>query len=238
MIATVTLLRELQERLPVASDERKLSILRSAVALCIGAMPKASPEIVRLFDAVLEQLADHMDAAALAELSAALSRVEIAPPKILMTLAESDHEIAAPILERSRALSEKDLTKLAERGSEEALQSLARRATISISLSDILITRGGRITLLTLSANDGARFSDIGVEILVEKSKGDTVLQMVLSKRADLPEPSRQELAVLMEVRLKNGADDGSAPESHSLVVRQSPEPAVQKLRAYISKHR
>lgn len=216
-------LADIRSAFSAADAHAKLGIFRRAIALCVASMPTASDQVVNLFDIVIAQLSQFMDFDALLELSEALSTLERAPRGMLHTLAEGRYSIAKPIIEKSPAIDESVLIRIANRGDEDFLFSIARRPTISIRLSDILITKGGRATILTLAKNAGAQFSDYGIELLVTNAGTDPTLQMILTRRTDLPPAATSRLAVLMEIRMASALERaGQAPEipEHRLIVR------------------
>ncbi len=197
-----SLVSEIRNEFLAAQPRERLSIFRRAIVLCKSAMPAANDEIVDLFDELIGQFATRMDFDALLELSEALSTLERAPRGILNSLAEGQYTLARPILERSPAIDEAVLIRIANKGDDNCLHSMAKRAQVSVRLSDIIVTKGGRATLLTISRNEGALFSSYGIELLVTKSESDRTLQMILTRRSDLSPKANERLAVLAEIRM------------------------------------
>ena len=58
---------------------------------------------------------------------------------------------------------------------------------MSEAVTDVLVTRGEREVVHSVTQNDGARFSDAGFGVLVERSAGDDALAQRVGIRADIP---------------------------------------------------
>ena len=71
-------------------------------------------------------------------------------------------EVAGPILSQSNRLTDEDLLAIARDNSQERLLAISKRATLSEKVSDVLVTRGNRDVVLSVTQNEGARFSDTG----------------------------------------------------------------------------
>ena len=96
-------------------------------------------------------------------------------------------EVAGPILSRSNRLTDEDLLAIAGDKSQERLLAISKRTTISETVSDVLVTHGNRDVVLSVTRNEGARFSDAGYGKLVDRSIDDEVLAICVSMRKDIP---------------------------------------------------
>ncbi len=78
-------------------------------------MQSYTGEQIELFDEVMGRLIKSGDRALLAEASKSLATLEMAPVKVLGTLARhSDITVCGPILEEGKALPDKDLIAIAD----------------------------------------------------------------------------------------------------------------------------
>src|SRR5262249_25902269 len=61
------------------------------------------------------------------------------------------------------------------------------RPSLTPGVTDVLVTRGDRQVVHSVTRNTGARFSDAGFRMLVKRSIGDDVLAMHVGSRKDIP---------------------------------------------------
>ena len=130
-----------------------------------------------------------------------------APPKILRILAGDDAiNVASPILVQSEQLDDESfLIDCAKSKSQDHLLAISRRRTLAEALTDILLVRGDRQVVLSTASNAGAKISNKGFAILVDRSSGDDRLALCVGTRPDVsPQIFRQLLDVASKaVRLK-----------------------------------
>ena len=69
--------------------------------------------------------------------------------------------------------------------------AIAGRATLSENVTEVLVRHGNREVLLTVSQNDGARFSHDGVSGLLDRAVGDKQILASLARRKHEFTPSR-----------------------------------------------
>jgi uncharacterized protein (DUF2336 family) len=104
--------------------------------------------------------------------------------------------IAGPVLTQSSRLSESDLIDVAKVKGQHHLLAISGRASLSESVTDVLVERGDMQVYHELARNAGAQFSEDGFASLVKKSAGDEKLAERLGVRLDIPlELLRQLLA-------------------------------------------
>jgi uncharacterized protein (DUF2336 family) len=71
-------------------------------------------------------------------------------------------DVAGPILRRSNSLTDEDLLAIASNDSQDRLLAISKRSSLSEKVSDVLVTHGNRDVVLSVTQNEGARFSDVG----------------------------------------------------------------------------
>ncbi len=216
------LIEEVETELAKASPFRRLDMLRRVTDLCVISAPSLKDDHLDAFDQVITWMAHDMEYRARLELSHRLSTLERAPQTILTELAEDDSfEIAQPILENSRAVAEEVLVRIAERGDEERLISIANRSTVSERLTDIIVQNGGTLSVRTAAQNKGARFSEFGFNQMTVRAQKDTGLHGVLAKRSDLPPEVVTRLAEQAKIRATKALENDlghRGGELHSVV--------------------
>ena len=193
---SVSLLAELETALSAGNFDRRNQILSSVTDLFINGAPHLSEEQICVFDDVITRLMSAIEAKARAKLADRLAPIANAPLNVVALLASDDDiEIARPILVQSRRVKEDTLIAAAASKSQQHLFAISQRGTLSEALTDVLVERGDRDVVHSVVKNRGARFSDAGFRILVNRSTGDDALASEVGTRTDIP---RQHFLMLL----------------------------------------
>jgi Uncharacterised protein conserved in bacteria (DUF2336) len=135
-----------------------------------------------------------------------------------------DPSVAAVVLQRSPVLTDDDLTAVALNHSAGHMIAIAGRATLSENVTEVLVRHGNREVLLTVSQNDGARFSHDGVSGLLDRAVGDKQILASLARRKH--EFTPQQVHRLQKIAQEAGA--GSALRS-AKASPQDRRPALER---------
>jgi uncharacterized protein (DUF2336 family) len=201
------------------SSERRRELLREVTDMFFSAPPQQSNELA-LFDDVLSQLTGEMEEAVRAELSERLADIARPPRKLLVNLAGDSIAVAAPVLTRSRALTEDDLLRLARTHDQGHLRAISQRETVSEAVSDAIVERGDDTTLSTLLSNEHATLSRAAHEAAIDRATVNPELHQVVINRQSLPVDLLNEMYFVVEARLRdkilerNAAVDPAALEA------------------------
>ena len=189
MISQSTVIKELEDVLRDGPATRGATMLRQITALLLDSGLCYSPEQIELFDEVLGRLAEGIEAKVRAELSVRLCDASFAPPRLLRQLAlDQVIDVAAPLLSRSDQLDDIILIECVNTRSQGHLMAIFAPAK-GLGGRDRPAGRSGRgPVLLSVVANPGSRFSDIGFATLVLRAEGDDALATGVEIRVDLPE--------------------------------------------------
>lgn len=183
-----SLIAEIEGAFASGSAEKQVHILRQVTDLFLAGASSYSVAQVDLFDSVIFRLAEKIETKARAELANRLAPVENAPPTTVHRLARDESiEVAGPILTQSKRLTDEDLLEIATGTRQDRLLAISKRAMLSENISDVLLTHGDRDVVLSVTQNEGARFSNIGYGKLVDKSIDDEVLAICVGMRKDIP---------------------------------------------------
>ncbi|WP_372422010.1 DUF2336 domain-containing protein [Salinarimonas chemoclinalis] len=198
MVALISVMDEIDEIVSSADARRRTALLRKITNLFLEKAPELDEERVGAFDEVILRLARNLEFRARIELSERLADEAMAPRRVVRDLAFDDEvAVAAPVLARSRRLSEDDLVAVANSKGQEHLLALSRRVSLSARVTDVLIDRGDTVVVRSVADNDGARFSDRGFSTLLERARADSALQEVLEARSHL---SPEQVGKLVEI--------------------------------------
>lgn len=191
-----SLLIELEHTFASGSPDRQVDILRRITDLFLAGASQYSDEQVGLFDGVIVRLAEKIETKARAELANRLAPEPNAPPNIVRRLARDPSiAVAEPVLRQSTRLSDDDLLAIAQEanhiggrnGGQDRLLAISKRAAISEIVSDLLVMRGNRDVVLSVTQNQGASISDAGYGRLIDRSLDDEVLAICVGMRKDIP---------------------------------------------------
>lgn len=140
-----------------------------------------------LFGEVLTDLLHNVELEAKVQLSETVAPVDNIPHNLAVLLASQESEVAAPILEQSAVLTDKDLVEIARTKSTEHRIAISRRKTLTPTVTDALIGELEPPVLRSVCGNKGAEISDKGFNILADVAEGDDELCDSMSHRADMP---------------------------------------------------
>jgi uncharacterized protein (DUF2336 family) len=150
------------------------------------------------------------------------------PHTVAMQLAaDPEADVARLVLKLSPVLTDNDLAAIAVSQSQKHLVAIAERARLSSSVTDILVARGDRDVLETVSSNDGATFSDSGFDKLLERGGGDSAITGALSRRTDLtPQRATRVLHIVEEM----GEHSATTPQASDQIKGLARQARQQRL--------
>ncbi|MBS0247264.1 MAG: DUF2336 domain-containing protein [Proteobacteria bacterium] len=187
MAAPASLLPELEDVVQHGSAEKRAETLRRITTLFLDGAPSFNDHHVALFDDVIGCLIAEIEAKALAELARRIAPVDNAPAKVVTTLAKNDDiDVAGPVL-RAGHLSDPDLIAIAETKGQQHLLAMAKRASLSEALSDVLVKRGDRNVAHSIADNRGANLSERAFTNLIDRAQQDGDLAEKVGQRTDIP---------------------------------------------------
>lgn len=144
------------------------------------------------------------------------------PHNVAVTLGgDSNAEVARLVLSLSPVLTDTDLAAIAVTQSQQHLVAIAERARLSEGVTDILVERGDQRVLHTVSANEGAAFSDRGFDRLLERGEGDAAIADALARRSDLA-PNRAQRVLRIVEQFSDGGNAAPATEAGVSLARQA----------------
>lgn len=144
------------------------------------------------------------------------------PHNVAVTLGgDSNAEVARLVLSLSPVLTDTDLAAIAVTQSQQHLVAIAERARLSEGVTDILVERGDQRVLHTVSANEGAAFSDRGFDRLLERGEGDAAITDALARRSDLA-PNRAQRVLRIVEQFSDGGSAAPATDANVSLARQA----------------
>jgi uncharacterized protein (DUF2336 family) len=182
---------------------RRRELLRGITDLFFSGEGRGSAEIA-LFDDVLGQLAGEMEVAVRAELAERMAQGDPAPMGLMRSLAADTIEVARPVLQHSRALSDADLLQVARTHGQDHLRAISQRPSVSAAVSDAIVERGDDQTLGVLLRNEGAALSRQAHERAVDRAAANPDLHEAVVSRQSLPPDLLNEMYFVVEAQLRD----------------------------------
>jgi uncharacterized protein (DUF2336 family) len=217
-------------------------VLRETADLFLSKSAKYSDQHIKLFDSVMSKLLDHVDREVREYLSNRFASLDYAPPGVVRHLANDDAiAVAGPVLQQSPCLDEEFLVGCARRKSQDHLAAMSLRPTIGHQLSDVLIERGNDQVVLNLAKNSGAKLSDHGYSLMVDRARDSQQLACAVFNRADIPRQhmlallKKASAAVRSELQLEAGRKAEEVSESLRLASQRLQETSQEGSQRYAS---
>jgi uncharacterized protein (DUF2336 family) len=198
-----------------SSSDRRRDLLRQATETLLAQGPSVSAAEMTAFDDVVESVAAELSAQVRAELSRKIAAAPIPFRRTARRLALDEIEIARPVLEHSRALTQDDLLDVIARKSSDHMMAVTRRDDIGERVSSALVEKGEDRVVVSLLQNQTAQIDEATYERVADRAEKSAALQGPLVRRASVP------LHLLSDIYLKVEADlrreilrryDGVAP--------------------------
>ena len=164
---------------------------------------------------------EKIETKALVELSGCLAPVDNAPVEVVRRLAwDDDIAVAGPVLAQSARLTTNDLVKITETKSQQHLLAISGRSQLESVVTDALLDRGDQQVVHTIARNEGARFSENGFKVLVEKAETDESLAEKVGLRLDIPLAMLRDLVLRATEAVRSRLLAHATPENKAEVQR------------------
>lgn len=184
-------------------SSRRRELLRGVTDLFFSGERHGATEMA-LFDDVLGQLAGEMEVAVRAELAGRMAQGAGGPTGLMRSLARDEIEVARPVLQHSRALSEDDLLQVARTRGQDHLRAISQRQSVSAAVSEAIVERGDDQTLGVLLRNEGAELSRNAHERVVDRAAANPALHEAVVSRRSLPVDLLNEMYFVVEAQLRD----------------------------------
>jgi uncharacterized protein (DUF2336 family) len=183
------------------SSEDRRELLRKVTDAMAGGTAGGEDEAAKLDEILAGAASDYA-----VQVRSELAKLVAGAPAFGHTaslFALDDIEVAAPILRKSRALSDTTLLKVIAKNSQAHMLAVTQRQDISPEVSHALVKAGDDNVLVSLLANDTARIAHGTFEAVTARAHNSTVLQAPLVRRKDVPVEMLTELYLKVENGLR-----------------------------------
>jgi uncharacterized protein (DUF2336 family) len=193
------------------SSEKRRDLLREVTDLFFETADVRTSRESVLFDEVLRTVAREMEVGVLAELANRFADSPDAPKELMHDLAAHQYAVAEQVLRRSTVLRDDDLVRLVAEKSQEHINAIAQRDSVSPALSAAITDCGDDRALHTLLSNAGAQFNRQTIEKAVDRAKDLPALHETVVNRHDIPVDLLNELYFVVEQRLRKAIMERNA---------------------------
>lgn len=203
-MAVISKLDRLSELAREKSSDRRRALLREVTDLFFDAPPAKNSVLQRQFDEILSSIASQTVEEARVELAERFADADIAPRGLVLQLARDAIAVAAPILERSNALSEEDLVRIVHETGQAHMRAITARPEVSERVSHAIVERGDDRTVAQLVRNERAKLSRETYETVTRRAETSKTLQAPLVERKDTPPDLLNDLMLVVENTLRD----------------------------------
>jgi uncharacterized protein (DUF2336 family) len=183
------------------SSEDRRELLRKVTAAMAGGSAGDKNDLAKLDEILAGAAADYA-----VQVRGELAKLVAGTPAFGRTasmFALDDIEVAAPILRKSRALSDTTLLKVIAKNSQPHMMAVTQRQDISPEVSHALVEAGDDHVVVSLLSNDTARIAHGTFEAVTARAQNSTRLQAPLVRRKDVPIEMLNELYLKVESGLR-----------------------------------
>ncbi|MFQ5775678.1 MAG: DUF2336 domain-containing protein [Kiloniellaceae bacterium] len=180
--------------------------LRAQTAAGVAALltkEKLSETERRYAIAIIEALARDVERQVREALSEHVKHCTVLPASIARTLAQDVESVALPILRYSTVLSDDDLIAIVRREGRAKRFAVARRDTLSASVSDALIDTGDTQVVGTLLKNRGADIAEGSYHKILDGFGAEEPIQALMVERPSLPATITERLITCVSAALR-----------------------------------
>ena len=169
------------------SSDRRRELLRQATDMFMEHEGSLSAEDARLLDEIVDAVTPELSAQVRTELATKIANSGEGFFRTAKTLALDDIAIARPVLERSRALSERDLLDVVAQKSTDHMVVIAQRQNINERVSRALVERGEDRVVVALLENETAAIDDETYDQVGKRAESSEMLHAPVVRRRNVP---------------------------------------------------
>jgi uncharacterized protein (DUF2336 family) len=169
------------------SSEKRRELLRQITDVFLSQPLDRSEKESILFDEIVGAVASDLETQVRIELS---RKVADSPGPLRRTarrLSMDDIEVARPVLERSRSLTESDILEVIDQKSQDHMLAVTKRPDIGEKVSSALVDKGEDRVVVSLLQNATAKIDRQTYERVAERAEINPVLHAPFVRNANVP---------------------------------------------------
>ncbi len=187
MAASATNFSLLLDLAKETSSEKRRELLRQITDVFLASPEQRSDKESAIFDEIVGAVASDLETQVRIELArkVAVSRAPL--QRTAKRLAMDVIEVARPVIERSRALSESDILEVIQQKSQDHMMAVTKRPDIGEKVSSILVSKGEDRVLVSLLENKTARMNRETYERVADRAQNNPVLHAPFVRNQHMP---------------------------------------------------
>jgi uncharacterized protein (DUF2336 family) len=169
------------------SGEKRRELLRKVTDVFLSASEPRSDREAELFDEIVGAVAADLETQVRIELARKVAASRLPIRRTARRLAFDVIEVARPVLEGSRALTQGDLVDVIHHTTQDHMMAVTKRPDIGEKASSALVAKGDDIVVASLLQNPLARISRETYERVADRAQASPVLHAPFVRHKNVP---------------------------------------------------
>ncbi|HEX5007659.1 MAG TPA: DUF2336 domain-containing protein [Hyphomonadaceae bacterium] len=169
------------------SSEKRRELLRQITDVFLADPPERSDKETLLFDEIVHAVAADLETQVRIELSKKVASSNVMVHRTARRLAMDEIEVARPVLEGAKQLSEADMLEVIEHKSQDHMAALAKHPNINTTVSSYLVDKGEDRVIVSLLENRTAQIDRQTYEKVADRAQTSPVLHAPFVKNQNVP---------------------------------------------------
>jgi uncharacterized protein (DUF2336 family) len=185
------------------SSEKRRELLRQITDVFLAQPNNRSEKEAALFDEIVGAVASDLETQVRIELSRKIADTVAPLRHTARRLAMDEIEVARPVLERSRALTENDILEVIDKKSQDHLLAVTKRPDIGEKVSSALVNKGEDLVVVSLLQNATAKIDRETYSRVAERAETSPVLHAPFVRNANVPLDMLNNVYLRVETNLR-----------------------------------
>lgn len=169
------------------SSEKRRELLRQITDVFLADPPERTDRESMLFDEIVVAVAADLETQVRIELARKVAVSNVPVQRTARRLAMDVIEVARPVIEHSKALTQADLVDVINSTGQDHLMAVTKRPDIGENVSSALVAKGEDRVVASLLGNPTARLNRETYERVAERADANPVLHAPLVRNAHVP---------------------------------------------------
>ncbi len=169
------------------SSEKRRELLRQITDVFLADPPDRTDRESQLFDEIVMAVAADLETQVRVELAKKVAVSNVPVQRTARRLAMDIIEVARPVIEHSKALTETDLLDVIKEKSQDHMMAVTKRPDIGENISSALVDKGEDRVVASLLENRTARMTRQTYEKVAERAEVSPVLHAPFVRNAHMP---------------------------------------------------
>lgn len=209
------------------SSEKRRELLRQVTDIFLAETQTRTDREAELFDEIVGAVAADLETQVRIELAEKVAASRLSIRRTARRLAFDTIEVARPVLEKSRALTQSDLVDVIQQTTQDHMMAVTKRPDIGERAASALVARGEDPVVASLLRNPLARISRETYERVAHRALSSPVLHAPFVRRMNVPLDLLNEVYLKVSAELRQeiiGKFQGASPEDIEAALESSRE--------------